>query len=304
MREFLLTVSPNGSGTITFVASDSASAPVWGTVENNAAKITRTFSGSSRKIYFSLTNAYDGTWDRSNQATIDLSQPGSAGEAEETRTQAPGVMIPGESYYVHAYLGGATVGSSTAVTLLSQPSDGDLPKQIDSTSTPPRSFDNSSPFANNSLANYSYRMAEWLKPGSDREFRDIEIGEEIFLLPIRFILLARGSGLASNSACGAIGGVVNFSLEIPSQGSKETQVAPESVGIVTANSDIHFQVLNHPGSNISRWDGSVFLRGSEYFPEDSDREYVKWNLYQGVCLPASSGILYDGVSWKIINANR
>ncbi len=291
MREFLLTISPDGSSTITFIASKSATAPEWATVESNAAKITRTFSGSPREIYFSLTDAYDGSWDGSPRVfLVDLSQASSE-EVTHTEAQAPGMMIPGETYYVHAYSDGAAIGSSMGVTLLSYPADSELSDQMTGT----QAFDNSSPFADDYLANYSYRMAEWLKPGSTKEFRPIEMGEELFLLPIRYISVTKaGSGATpSNNSCSTMSSVLRLDFSTPGQDTFALLTIKIS-GTVDYSKPENgvFKVLNHPGLSIPRWDGMKVFSGRTYL----ERDWIQLNYYAMTCLEGSP--IDSGIPWK------
>ncbi len=138
MREFLLTITAAVSRPkeISFIVGESSTPPPWSEVENHPAKITRTFrpEQNQRRVYFSATEKFpasDIRYDSNGNAVftsirVDLSQvsqaAGSSAEAAYTRAQAPGIMVPGETYYVHAYASGSTVATH-AVRLENYPTD-------------------------------------------------------------------------------------------------------------------------------------------------------------------------------------
>ncbi len=151
MREFLLTITAAVSRPreISFIVGESSTPPPWSEVAQHPAKITRTFrpeqnpqqnpqqnqQQNQRRIYFSATEKFpasDIRYDSNGNAVftsirVDLSQvsqaAGSSAEAAYTRAQAPGIMVPGETYYVHAYASGRSVATH-AVRLENYPTPG------------------------------------------------------------------------------------------------------------------------------------------------------------------------------------
>ncbi len=147
MREFLLTITAAVSRPkdISFIVGESSAPPPWSEVAQHPAKITRTFrpeqnqqqnpqqnpQQNQRRIYFSATEKFpasDIRYDSNGNAVftairVDLSQAGGgSAEAAYTRAQAPGIMVPGETYYVHAYASGRSVATH-AVRLENYPTD-------------------------------------------------------------------------------------------------------------------------------------------------------------------------------------
>ncbi len=143
MREFLLTITAAVSRPkeISFIVGESSTPPPWSEVAQHPAKITRTFrpeqnqqqnpQQNQRRVYFSATEKFpasDIRYDSNGNAVftairVDLSQAGGgSAEAAYTRAQAPGIMVPGETYYVHAYASGRSVATH-AVRLENYPTD-------------------------------------------------------------------------------------------------------------------------------------------------------------------------------------
>ncbi len=143
MREFLLTITAAVSRPkeISFIVGESSTPPPWSEVAQHPAKITRTFrpeqnpqqnqQQNQRRIYFSATEKFRASairYDSDGNAVftaihVDLSQAaGSSAEAAYTRARAPGIMVPGETYYVHAYASGRSVATH-AVRLENYPTD-------------------------------------------------------------------------------------------------------------------------------------------------------------------------------------
>ncbi len=132
MREFLLTITAAVSRPteITFIVSESKSAPGWNRVKDNPTKLVRTFSNKQpREVYFSATDQLPTdspllNENGSNLMTVDLSSE---------LDGVAGVMNPDSQYYVHAYADAKHIASSEQITTADYPSS--LPEQYDGNTT-------------------------------------------------------------------------------------------------------------------------------------------------------------------------
>ncbi len=192
LREFLLTVTLSSVAEkqeLSFIVSQSAEAPAWCDVKSNPAKLTRAFTSqkSERRVYFSATNKFTENsplLQEEHLTQIDLSQAGStAAEVAYTRTSAPGIMVPGETYYVHAYNRGSFLKSQEVQTK-DYPASSAFKEQLGtSVPTPDTNFGETGSLT---MRRYLWGQQMWLD--SNYAYRKVEIRtDELNLLPFRFM---------------------------------------------------------------------------------------------------------------------
>ncbi len=198
MREFLLTVTVNNLTTeqnIDFLVGESSTALCSSEAEEHPAKLTRKFTvaNNSREIYFSATSAFSANSELLNSTErpsgkvieIDLSQAGGAtAEATYTKNQAPGIMVPGQTYYVHVYSDGDYIGKQ-AVTTAAYPGSSVFGKLFDDSNT----NDPPAPSAGGPV-NYNehYLWGQQMWYDTSGNYRGVEVRtDEINLMPLRFM---------------------------------------------------------------------------------------------------------------------
>ncbi len=203
---------------ITFIVSESASVPSWNSVEENPAKLVRTFSNTQpqREVYFSATDQLplDSPLlaSGSNTISVDLSADPDGGVADGGVADGgvadggvAGVMNPRSQYYVHAYAEARHIASSEPIITANYPQA--LPAQYDS-STQGVASDQQ-----HSIAQFSWGMQMWDRgdrtPATYAGFPDkrqrhtIEVRKgEFALLAERFMLPVDAEDSASSwSVC-------------------------------------------------------------------------------------------------------
>ncbi len=205
MRAFLLTVritKVSQKVLLNFIVGESQSPPEWSAVKDSPARLTRAFSPqqSQRSIYFSATDKY-----RAIDSAHEVDFDGQADEVDYTRTQAPGIMIPGQTYYVHVFSqesqGQARYLKSQMLTTAAYPTTG-FPAQHDGTSNGRQPTD-----GKYYISPYMWGMDGWKEPGvsgseyENSRFSGIEVNpDELYLLPAR-LLFPLNQPPGSNSPC-------------------------------------------------------------------------------------------------------
>ncbi len=195
MREFLLTARVAASALsekkeIAFIVGESAEAPAWNTVENNPAILRRAFTAdeNERQIYFSaterlpentITQATDGN-PIIRGAEVDLSLAnGKANELRYTREHAPGIMVPGQTYYVHAYSEGKLLKTQAVATKDYPAGSTGLEDQLGGSGTRTSGAN---------VYEFLWGMDDW-KTGSGHNFSKLNVEGrkgEIYFLPVRY----------------------------------------------------------------------------------------------------------------------